>query len=222
MDDDLRPQIDQLRERVAGMAEHADAMLRGALHALEHGDLAAADEVIDHDAGVDRAYAQVQRGVFALIALHHPGGGDLRQLMGLVHVSLHVERMADEAVGVAHTTKRAAEDRGDEDAVQQLLELGGLAREVSLRARTAFLEDDAAAANGVTDLDRDVARLTEHIFQRLVRLPADDRASIAWSGRMIGLCRRLERYAGHGVDVAEQAVFVSTGDHVQLRVPTTD
>jgi phosphate uptake regulator len=33
---------------------------------------------------------------------------------------------------------------------------------------------------------------------------------------MIGLGRRIERYADHGVDIAEQVVFVATGINVEL------
>jgi phosphate uptake regulator len=33
---------------------------------------------------------------------------------------------------------------------------------------------------------------------------------------MIGLSRRIERYADHGVDIAEQAVFAVTGVTVEL------
>jgi phosphate uptake regulator len=33
---------------------------------------------------------------------------------------------------------------------------------------------------------------------------------------MIGLSRRIERYADHGVDIAEQVVFAATGVMIEL------
>ena len=53
------------------------------------------------------------------------------------------------------------------------------------------------------------------IFRRLVRLAADE-DRLEWATRMIQLTRQLERYADHGVDIAEQAVFVATGKNREL------
>ncbi|MCC5948343.1 MAG: phosphate signaling complex protein PhoU [Nitriliruptoraceae bacterium] len=213
---DLDLQIDQLRTTVVAMGERTDAMLADALRALADADLNVADLVIEADVDVDRAYEQVQRGVLAVVALHGPVGRDLRLLTSLIHVSLHLERMGDYAAGVARTIKRAAEHPGDADLTEQLVEMGDLAREVARTALQAFLHDDVELANRVASLDDGVDRLNVGIFHRLVRLASQDEHRLAWATRMIQLTRQLERFADHGVDVAEQAVFVTTGDTVEL------
>lgn len=216
MRDELDHQLEDLLGQVVEMGRRADEMLGRALQALQEGDLAAADAVISSDRALDRAYEQVQHGVLATIALHGPVGHDLRTLTGLLHAGLHTERMADYAVGVARTTKRAAEHTPDPDLREQLIEMGALARTVGRDALTAFVQGDADLARAAAQQDDAVDRLNIGIFQRLVRLAGESEERLHWATRMIQLTRQLERYADHGVDVAEQALFVATGQHLEL------
>ncbi|MFO7778981.1 MAG: phosphate signaling complex protein PhoU [Nitriliruptoraceae bacterium] len=215
MRDELDRQIDQLSSTVVTMGERADEMLGRALQALQDTDLALADVVIDADRALDRAYEQIQNGVLATVALHGPVGRDLRLLTGLLHVSLHAERMADYAVGVARTVKRVAAEEPDPDLLEQLVEMGELARAVGRQSMGAFVQADAELAATASRLDDGVDRLNAGIFRRLVRLAADEER-LEWATRMIQLTRQLERYADHGVDIAEQAVFVATGKNREL------
>jgi phosphate transport system protein len=212
---DLEVQIEQLRTTVIGMAERADGMLVGALRALTGGGIDAASLVSETDKLVDRAYGQVQHGVLAVIALHRPVGGELRLLTALIHVSLHLERMGDDAASVARTTQRSADITAEPALVDQLAELGALAREVGQRAVAAFVHGDLEAARDVGRLGGAVDGLTAGIFQRLVWLAAADEHRLEWATRMIQVTRHLERYADHGLDVAEQTSFVVTGGPVE-------
>jgi phosphate transport system protein len=218
---DFERQIDDLVTMVAAMGDRADHMLRAALEALELGDPGAADRVVVADRDVDRAYAQVQHGVLAAVALHGPVGSDLRLLTALVHVSLHLERMGDYAVNVARTVQDAVEFPADAALASQLSEMGALAGQVGREALRAFVQRDEGAAREAAALDDGVDRLNIGIFHRLVRLAADDEARLEWATRMIQLTRQLERYADHGVDIAEQTVFAVTGQLTELSDRTT-
>lgn len=216
MRDELDHQLEDLLSQVVEMGRRADEMLGRALQAMRDGDLASADAVIESDHVLDRAYEQVQHAVVATIALHAPVGRDLRLVTGMLHVALHTERMADYAVGVARTTQRAAEHEPDPDLLEQLVEMGELARGVGRDAMASFVQADADLAEAAARADDAVDRLNVGIFQRLVRLAAHSEERLHWATRMIQLTRQLERYADHGVDVAEQAMFIATGKHREL------
>ncbi len=216
MSDDLELQTRQLRGTVAAMAERADAMLERALQAFSDRDLSAAEEAIAADDEVDRAYEQVQHGVLAVVALHGPVGHDLRLLTGMIHVSLHLARMADYAVNTARAAIAVADFPSDLDLTEQVVEMGTIARNVGSTASRSFVDEDPDLARQVPDLDDSVDRYDRGIFQRLVRLGSADDTQLDWAGRMIRVARHLERYADHGVDIAEQTVFVATGDAVDL------
>lgn len=216
MRSELETQTDQLLAAVVDMGEQADQMLAGALRAVADGDQDTIERVVEADREVDTAYERVQHGVLAVVALHGPVGHDLRRLTSLVHVSLHAERMGDYAVSVARTADRSARFPGDEGLTEQLTEMGGIARQVCQQAFEAFVHADADVAHRAAALDDGVDRLNIGIFHRLVRLAAEDEGRLEWATRMIGVARYLERYADHGVDVAEQALFVATGENTEL------
>ncbi len=216
MDRDLELQIQQLCEGLQAMGARADGMLTNALRAFTDRDLSAAESAIAADADVDRANEQIQHGVLAVVALHGPVGHDLRLLTGLIHISLHVERMADYAVNTARAAVAVSEFPWDLDLTEQIGEMGAEAANVARQALRAFRDEDVTLAHQVAELDDSVDRYDQGIFQRLVRLGASDDAQLDWASRMIRVSRHLERYADHGVDIAEQTIFVATGESVDL------
>ncbi|MEX0831492.1 MAG: phosphate signaling complex protein PhoU [Nitriliruptoraceae bacterium] len=216
MREDLDLQLNMLRDRVATMGNRADEMLDGAIRALVDNDLEAAAEVVNSDPGVDSAYEQVQHGVLALVALHGPMGHDLRVATALIHVSLHLERMADYAVNTARAVERATELPRDNDLVDHLAQMGGHARTVGQMALESFLTEDEELAKAAATRDDEVDELELIIFQHLMRLAGNDSSQIEWATRMMRVARHIERYGDHGVDIAEQAFFVITGGTVDL------
>lgn len=211
MREELDLQLEQLLTNVLGMAERTDAMLGAALSALAEAERGSAELVSETDEMVDRAYHDVQNGVLTVIALHGPVGRDLRTLTALIHVSLHVERMGDYAKNVARTASSVADDAIEDDVLDHLREMGELARAVGRDGVRSFVQSDLALADDVLRRDDAIDRLNLAIFHRLVRLAADDRASVEWAARMIQVTRQLERYADHAVDIAEMVAFVGGG-----------
>jgi phosphate transport system protein len=215
--DELDHQLDDLLALVVELGERTDAMLGTALVALRDRDVDASAHVVLADGVVDRLDEQVQQGVVATIARHGPVGRDLRLLTALLRTSLHLERMGDDAVDVARAAERSAPFPADPELAAQLGEMGELARRVGRRAVQAFVHNDAELARTVPTLNGGVDRLNVGVFDRLVRLAAEDRGRLEWATRMILVARLLERYGDHGVDLAEQTVYVVTGRTVELR-----
>jgi phosphate transport system protein len=214
--EELDRRLDDLLTQVVELGERTDAMLGAALEALQDGDETAAARVVAADVDVDRIDADVQHVVVQTIARHGPVGRDLRLLTATLRASLHLERMGDYAVNVARAAERSAPFPADSELAAQLTEMGALAREVGRQAVRSFIHGDADLARSVPAMDDGVDRLNIGIFRRLVRLAAADEHRLEWATRMILVARLLERYGDHGVDLAEQTIFVVTGETVEL------
>lgn len=208
--------LDELEAAIVEMGERAGAMLEGAMRSFAARDVAAAEAVIAADADVDRLYEDVQQGVVRTIALQAPVARDLRLATSMIHASLHLERMADYACSIARAVRRVDRLDADPAVSAQLGEMAGHALEVGRAAMRAFARRDEEAARDVPRLDDLVDRMDLGIFRRLVALAAADETLLPWAAQMIGVARQIERYADHGVDIAEQVVFVVTGDVVEL------
>lgn len=213
---DFHQRIDQLSADLVDAAERADEMLGAAVEAFSRRDTALAEDVVAMDVDLNERYEAIQHEILNLIALQAPVAGDLRLLSAMIHVNLHIERMGDYAVGVARAYQRAADLPDAPELVAQLVELGELAREVGREGLDAFRRVDADAAMLVGEHDDQVDRLNIGVFHRLVRLASSDDRRLEWATHMILVARLLERYADHGVDIAEQAVFAATGSTVEM------
>jgi phosphate transport system protein len=216
MREELDRSLDELRGMLVDMSERADDMLGRAVQALVDGDRVSAEQVIYADRAVDQRHVEVQHSVLTTVALQAPVGRDLRLLTAFLHVGLHLERMADHAVSVARAMIRLLELPRDEDVVQQVVEMSGHAREVGRLAMRALLQLDEDLARQVGVADDQVDSYELGVFERLVAAAGAQPERLPWAAQMIGLSRRVERYADHGVDIAEQAIFAVTGISVEL------
>ena len=99
---------EELAQLEAALQEEGDLVLRAlrsSLNALARGDEELADEVIRFDDEVDRRYVAIEEGVQSLLARQTPVAADLRLVLAVLRVNLHLERMADYCVTVAKLTK---------------------------------------------------------------------------------------------------------------------
>jgi phosphate transport system protein len=96
-----------LEGEVQQTGTQAQLLLEQALQALTRRDLAACEAVIRGDDEVDQLYLDVERRILGLFALQTPVASDLRLLTALLHINLHLERIADQAVNMAKITKLA-------------------------------------------------------------------------------------------------------------------
>ena len=99
---------EELAQLEASLQEEGELVLRAlrsSLNALARGDVELADEVISFDDQVDARYMQIEEGVQSLLARQTPVAADLRLVLAVLRVNLHLERMADYCVTVAKLTK---------------------------------------------------------------------------------------------------------------------
>src|SRR3954470_12333236 len=118
-------------------------VLRSALNALARGDDELADEVIGFDDEVDRRYMQIEEGVQSLLARQTPVASDLRLVLAVLRVNLHLERMADYCVTVAKLTKLMGDlDVADENISRSIEDMGQRCEQMIRVALDAFGERD--------------------------------------------------------------------------------
>ena len=213
---EFHAQLDQLEEQLVEMAEIADEMLAEAIEALADRDPDRARAVVRRDGQVDDLYEEVQHGALRAIALQAPVASDLRLIAAILHVDIHLERMGDYATSIARMVKRSAELRDDPALRGQLQEMGEHARVVGQEAIRAFTTRDAELARRLPELDDRVDKLNHGIFHRLIELVAEDRSRMEWAENVMILPRAIERFGDHAVDIGEQAIFVVTGETIEL------
>jgi len=183
--------------------------VQAATRAMVEQDLELADEVISFDDEVDSAYLATQEGVQSLLARQTPVASDLRLVLAMLHVNLHLERMADYCVTVAKLTKLSGNAPSDSRIVAALAEMGVRAEEMTRVAMRSFQHRDLALAEALVDLDELIDRTNRRLAGHVLELGAEHRE---WGLRMLVVSRCLERIGDHAVDIGEQTAYLVTGE----------
>jgi phosphate transport system protein len=206
---------DELSALEASLQEEGDLVLRAlrsALNALARGDEELADEVIAFDDEVDRHYLRIEEGVQSMLARQTPVATDLRLVLAILRVNLHLERMADYCVTVAKLTKlMGGLDVTSEAIVSSIEDMGQRAEQMIRVSLDAFANRDVGQARTLVELDDLIDRANRNATEDVLSL-GDSAAEREYGLRMLVISRCVERIGDHAVDIGEQVAYLVTGE----------
>jgi phosphate transport system protein len=185
--------------------------LRGALNALEQRDHELADEVIAFDDDVDQRYIAIEEGIQSLLARQTPVASDLRLVLAILHVNLHLERMADYCVTIAKLSKLVPDVEPSPRFIEGFEEMGSRCEEMIRIALDAFANRNLEAAESLVALDELIDRANRRVVERILELGEAERMR-EYGLRMVLVSRALERIGDHAVDIGEQVAYLLTAE----------
>ena len=209
---EFQEELDQLEATIQEEGDLVLRALRGALNTLRQRDPELADEVIAFDDEVDRRAASVEKQVETILARQTPVATDLRLVLAILHINIHLERMADLSVNIAKLAKLGhALDTAAAVVVEGFEEMGARAEEMTRLALQSFAARDLAQAESLVELDELIDRSNRRVVHHLARLEGDA-STREWALLMIVVSRCLERIGDNAVDIGEQTAYLVTGE----------
>ncbi|MGV0794021.1 phosphate signaling complex protein PhoU [Mycolicibacterium sp. XJ1819] len=203
-------QLSGLSAQLAEMCGLASTALRDATQALHDADLTLAEQVIaEHDRIVEQS-RHVEETAIRLLALQQPVAGDLRRIVGAIHIAADIERMGALAVHVASISRLRHPDCALPEGVRaSFAEMGARAITLAHTAQEVLLAPDAAKAAQLDDQDDAVDAEHRHLFTLLMDHKWDSGVCSAVDVALLG--RYYERFADHAVEIGKRVVFEATG-----------
>ena len=207
LDRDLR----EIKDRVLRMGGLVEAAIVAALGALVEHDAAAAEAVIVNDRFINESQRAVSSMITTTIATQAPVARDLRFLLTLDHVSYELERMGDHAGSVAKQARKLAPYPPLMGQVD-LPEMAELASRLIHGVLRALVDTDEAAARAVAAEDDKVDALYHRTFDEVLDLMRADPANVDRGARILFAAHYLERIGDRVTNIAEDVVFLATGE----------
>jgi phosphate transport system protein len=204
-------ELEALEIEILGMGELAERAVSRSVHALVHGDVAEAGEVIAADDDIDERYMDIEGRALNLLALQTPVATDLRLISAIIHVNLHLERIGDMGVNIAKIFTSVADLPSNDTILQHIREMDDVVRPMIRVALEAFSHRDLDLCLRLPIMDDPVDRLNLGMYEEVAAL-AGDPAALDWGLRMNMVARQLERVGDHAVDIGEQVGFLLTGE----------
>jgi phosphate transport system protein len=209
--DSLDLQEQEIKDAVLRMGSLVEEAIRRASQALTAHDAELALDIIKADARINDSQREVSRLISVTIATQNPVARDLRYLLTLDHVTYELERIGDHASSVAKQVIRLAPEPPLADYVH-LPEMAERSAVLVHGVLRALVDADAVAAREVAVLDDDIDRLYHATFDDVVELMRQDPANVERGTRIIIASHYLERIGDRSTNIAEDIVYLVTGD----------
>lgn len=205
----------EIKDNVLRLGSLVADQIGRAIDALERHDSEAALAVILGDSQLNEAQRLITALVARTIATQQPVARDLRFLLALDHVAYDLERMGDHASSVAKQARKLA-PQAALDRYGHLAEMGRLTAQLVKDVLRALIEQDEAAARSVAARDDEVDRLYHATFDEMLELMRASPSNVDPGTRILFSAHYLERIGDRVTNIAEDVVFLATGEMVDL------
>lgn len=201
--------IQALIMKMGGLVEESIHKAGNALHDV---DLDLADAVIRTDETIDALQMQINDEVARVIALRAPTAIDLRIILSVFRIAASLERIGDYSKNIGKRTRVLAGMAPVNDAAASLQRM---AREVRLMlkdALDAYIRRDDRLAAEVRLRDENIDQMYNSLFREFITFMLEDQRTITACMHLHFMAKNIERMGDHATTIAEQVIYMVTGD----------
>lgn len=204
-----------LQEKLQHMGSLVEVSIARTIEALKTQNLELAQAVIDGDDLIDDLEEEIEAKCLEVIATQQPMAKDLRRVATLFKMINDLERMADYATSIAKITLRI----GHQPLIKPLVDIPRMAflsQKMVKQALDAYVREDVSLAAEVGKDDDEVDKLFGQIFRELLTIMMENPKTITQATHLLFVGRWLERISDHATNIAEDVIFLVTGDKINL------
>jgi len=204
-----------LQDKLQHMGSLVEASIARTIEALKTQNIELAQAVIDGDDLIDDLEHEIEEKCLEVIATQQPMAKDLRRVATLFKIISDLERMADYATSIAKITLRIA----DQPLIKPLIDIprmATLSQKMVKQALDAYVREDVELASAVGKDDDEVDKLFGQIFRELLTIMMENPKTITQATHLLFVGRWLERISDHATNIAEEVVFLVTGEKCNL------
>lgn len=207
----LARELEGLKRSLLHVGNLALDELAKALEAYAKRDVELARSVDATDKILDAREVRVEEECLRIIALNQPVAQDLRYLASALKINQLIENTGDTAVRIARRAEFLAE-RPPLPVDVDIADTGAHVVEMFNGALQAFVNLDEALAHTVIEMDNKVDNAYRTATGRLIEVMEKHGDQVECALQTMHLVRHLERAADRATDIAEQVLYILTGD----------
>jgi phosphate transport system protein len=211
MREGLDLEMREVKDGVLRMGSYVEEQILAAHDAIMNRDAALAAKVIADDGRVNEVQRAVSGIVTMTIATQAPVARDLRFLLALDRVTYELERIGDHAGSVAKQARKLA---GVTSMVtyDELTPMAQLAAQQVRDVVMALVDIDEEKARLVAGRDDEIDRLYHQVFDDVLVEMRTDPDKVDPGTRILFAAHYLERIGDRVTNIAEDVVFLATGE----------
>ena len=211
--------IQTLVMKMGGMVEDA---IMSAAKSLETRDIELAEKVRTADKQIDALELQINEEAARIIALRAPVSKDLRAILTVLRIAASMERIGDYAKNMAKRTGTLVDMpqiAGSDAALRRM------AREVQSMLKDlldSYLRLDVVLAEDVRQRDQEVDQMYNALFREFLTFMMEDPRNITTCMHLHFMAKNVERMGDLVTNMAEQVIYLVTGEMPEEARPKGD
>lgn len=214
----LTREIEKLKKMVLALSAMAENSLQKGFRALETRDKELAQQVIDEDIGIDEMEVELEEEGLKILALHQPVAIDLRFIVAVLRINSELERIGDLAVNLAERASFLSSDEWRKNIPEIPRDISAMAekaKEMVNLSLDALVNMDPGLARQVLEADDVVDEMNSEMFQLFYDLIREAPEKVEGLIHLLSATRHLERVADHATNIAEDVIYMITGEIVR-------
>ncbi|MDR3604732.1 MAG: phosphate signaling complex protein PhoU [Syntrophaceae bacterium] len=210
----LRRKSELLKGNLISLAVTVQESFMSAITAIKSRDKELAASVIEGDREIDRIEIEIEETCLEILALHQPVALDLRLITGALKIINQLERIGDLAVNIAQAAVILASE-SHLDIPGEYYFMAQRVENMLKKAIKSFVNEDEDVAFEVLADDDEVDMMKHKLHRNF-----EDRVNVELNRRhaltqLFLVSRHLERIADHSTNIAEDVIYMITGEIVR-------
>jgi len=207
-------EMERLNQQLTVVGGRVEKQVSDAYEALGALDVPAAQRVIRQDEDVDHVEVQLEEECLKLLALYQPVAGDLRLIVSILKINSDLERIGDHAAHLSRLAIRLAElpPIAVPSSMHTIYQQSRLMLRKSL---LAFVQADRELADTVLRMDEEIDALCKSTMPGQIELIRSHPEETEQRVMVITACRQLERIGDHAANIAENVIYLLSGDIIR-------
>jgi phosphate transport system protein len=199
------------RDELIRLAATVTELIPRGTAVLLDGDLEGADYIIRGDDEIDARSLDLEESCYQILALQAPVASDLRQIVALLKMVAEIERSADLVCNICKAARRIYGHDLDPKLRGIISHMSEQAVQLYTAAIESFVENDAAKAAAIDDMDSFLDSLQRQFIQAIFESHAAGRIDLQVAVQLAVVARFYERIGDHAVNIGERVRYVVTG-----------
>ena len=199
-------ELAELKDKLLATAALAQQAVESAVEAYLRRDKGLCKFVKRNERAINAAQRELDEMAYELLAKEQPMAIDLRFILAMIKINGDLERVGDQAMGVARRTKELMKL----EPVFLPVDYEAMGEYASRMIRTAvqsLLDGDARLAETVREMDDEIDHMNYHAYDDLLQLIQEQPRYTQQAMRGILVAKNLERIADHASNIATDVIF---------------
>jgi len=207
----LQRDIEKLKKNVVSLGTVVEEQFRMTVKAIESRDPYLARKVIEGDIEIDRWEVDLEEECLKILALHQPVADHLRYIVAILKMNNDLERIGDLAVNIAERVELIDWDKNVHvpfDYFTMCQKTGQMLQ----KCLDAVVNQDLELAYQVCAQDDEVDAMKHAMQVQFAQEIRKNQNNVESMINLFLVSRHLERIADHATNIAEDVIYVITGE----------